>query len=253
MTARLPKVHVFWDDSNIFVSGQRFVERKQGLVSGREVRIHFENLFRLATAGRDVGAGVCVGSIPPELEELWKRLRKTGIEVEVYERGGISGREQAIDQSLQVHMLRAALDVKPPQVAVLLTGDGAGYEGGHGYHADLERMYERGWGIEVLSWMHSCSRALRSWAEKVGIFVPLDDFYQSITFIEGMGAAAPLSLTRRRTVMPRIGATTTPVPGPSPVAAALAVDPQIERMQRYAERLKAKRTKSKERKRSRRR
>src|SRR5256886_7822349 len=43
-SAGLPKVYIFWDDSNIFISGQRFVERKDGLISGLDVRIDFNNL-----------------------------------------------------------------------------------------------------------------------------------------------------------------------------------------------------------------
>jgi hypothetical protein len=196
-------VHVFWDDSNIFIAGQRYAEQRDGHAFARGLRIHFEHLLRLATASRAVGTGICVGSIPPELRGLWDRLSATGITVEIFERGAQSSREQGIDQCLQVHMLRAALDVNPPEVAVVLTGDGAGYEGGRGYHADLERMYEQGWGIEVLSWSHCCARALRQWAESVGVFVPLEDFYESITFIEGLRFPQQVSLTRRRTVSPR--------------------------------------------------
>jgi hypothetical protein len=81
---------------------------------------------------------------------------KTGIVPELYERGGLSGGEQGLDQCLQVHMLRAISDNADPHVAVLLTGDGAGYDDGVGFHADTERMHAAGWAIEVLSWEHSC-------------------------------------------------------------------------------------------------
>jgi hypothetical protein len=201
---RSTRVHVFWDDSNIFIEGQRYAGGAEGVAFAHGLRIHFDNLFRLATAGRPVGTGVCIGSIPPELRSLWERLRATGISVEVFERGAQTGREQGMDQSLQVHMLRAVLDVQRPEVAVLLTGDGAGYEGGWGYHADLERMFNKGWGIEVLSWSHACARALRRWAESVGIFVPLEDFYDSITFVEGLRQARAVSLAGRRTSSPRL-------------------------------------------------
>ena len=72
---------------------------------------------------------------------IWRLCRQsfrdTGTEVEIFEPGNSSRREQGVDQCLQVHMLRAALDVQPPGVAVLLTGDGAGFDGGTGFHADL--------------------------------------------------------------------------------------------------------------------
>ena len=82
-------------------------------------------------------------------------------------------------------MLEDALDnIGDPGIVVLLIGDGAGYEEGAGFHATLERMHQLGWRIEILSWTHSCKRAMREWAEQNGVFVALDDFYDSITFRE---------------------------------------------------------------------
>ena len=72
----------------------------------------------------------------------------------------------------------------PPGIAVLLTGDGSGFADGVGFHADLERMHGKGWRIEVLSWRHSCNRRMREWTENVGRFIALDDYYESITFLE---------------------------------------------------------------------
>ena len=72
-----------------------------------------------------------------------------------------------------------------------LTGDGAGYDDGVGFHADIERMYAAGWGIEVLSWGRSCRRTLRDWASTKGAFVKLDNYYNSITFlVNSFGARA---------------------------------------------------------------
>ena len=85
-----------------------------------------------------------------------------------------------------------------------MTGDGAGYDDGVGFHADLERMHAAGWGIEVISWQRSCRRALREWATEIGRFIALDDYYESITFLEGGRRSAPLSLSRRALSIPRI-------------------------------------------------
>ena len=67
---------------------------------------------------------------------------------------------------------------------VLLTGDGAGYYDGAGFHAALERLHARGWRVEILSWAHSCNQRMREWAQSNGVFVALDDFYEAITFLE---------------------------------------------------------------------
>jgi hypothetical protein len=164
----------------------------------RHVRIQFDHLYELARAGRKVGSAICVGSVPPELETVWERLRQVGVGVELYERGESSGREQGVDQCL-VHMLRRLADVHPPAIAVLLTGDGAGYDDGVGFPSDLERMANAGWGIEELAWDVACRRALKEWSMRVGAYVPLEDFYRSITFVEGGRYSDALTLRARRT------------------------------------------------------
>jgi hypothetical protein len=96
-------------------------------------------------------------------------------------------------------MLRLGYDYHPPETLVLLSGDGSGFEDGTGFFADAKRLHSTGWQIEVLSWRDSCKRVMREWAEQNGVFVPLDDFYGSVTFLEGLRNAAPLNLTKRPT------------------------------------------------------
>ena len=197
-------VLIFWDNSNIYIPAKYVANRQEGASAEFDIRIHFDNLFTLARAGRNVLRGVCVGSVPPELEHVWNRLRETGITVELYERGEATGTEQGVDQCLQVYMLRALADFQTPAVAVLLTGDGAGYESGAGFHADLERLHKHGWGIEVLSWDIACNKRLKAWAQSAGVYVSLEAYYNSVTFRERLRRAQPLSLTHRPRATPRI-------------------------------------------------
>ena len=130
--------------------------------------------------------------MPPELRHVWHSLGNEGIEVRLLERGSLSGSEQGVDQLLQTEMLRDGFDFNgDPGIAVLLTGDGRGFSEGAGFHADLERMRDRGWRIEVLSWRHSCARRMREWATEHGVFIALDDFYESVTFLETPAAGYP--------------------------------------------------------------
>jgi hypothetical protein len=161
------------------------------------VRIQFDNMLKLAQAGRPLASAVCVGSVPPELEDVWDRLEDAGVDIELFERGEGSGQEQGVDQCLQVYMLRALVDATAPGIAVLLTGDGAGYDEGAGFHADLERMHKRGWGVEVLSWDIACHKRLKAWAQKVGVYIPLESHYSSVTFIEKGRNSLPVSLKNR--------------------------------------------------------
>lgn len=180
-------VFVYWDNSNIYHEVQRLADEREGTPGARYlVCIHFDNVLRLAQADRTVRRAVAAGSIPPEMQQLWNRMENSGVEVHLFDRGIQGQGEQGVpDQWLQLRMLEDAVDYNgDPGVVVLLTGDGAGYVTGRGFHSTLERMHNRGWAIEVLSWAHSCNRGMRRWAEDNGTFIALDDYYDAITFRE---------------------------------------------------------------------
>ncbi len=69
-------VHIFWDNSNIFIPEKYLATARDGGLAEQAVRINFDNLFRLAHAARHVGSTVCVGSVPPELKAVWERLKQ---------------------------------------------------------------------------------------------------------------------------------------------------------------------------------
>lgn len=178
---------IYWDNSNIYHEAQRIAEEQDGTPGARYlVRVHLENLLRLAHADRPVKRAVAAGSIPPEMQQLWNRMENHGVEVKLFDRGGRGEGEQEVpDRWLQLCMLEDGMDYNgDPGVVVLLTGDGAGYAQGQGFHSTLERMQRRDWLVEVLSWKHSCNRGMREWAESYGVFIPLDDYYDAITFRE---------------------------------------------------------------------
>ena len=203
------EVFIYWDNSNIFIEAQRIAEERNDQVDARfRVRIQFANILRLAHADRPLRKAMVAGSVPPELRQLWNWLEQQGVEVRLFNRIRPDLGEQEIpDRLLQLQMLEDAMDFDPG-VVVLQTGDGAGYLEGAGFHSTLQRMRRRGWKVEVLSWRHSCNYRMREWAEENGVFIPLDDFYDAITFLEPSlpghrlaqsRPAAPLDLSRRRT------------------------------------------------------
>ena len=211
----MERVFIYWDNSNIFHEAQRLAgDQDEGPGARYRVRIHFENLLRLAHANRPLQKAVVAGSVPPEMRQLWNRMENAGIEVHLFDRGAAERGEQEMpDRVLQLRMLEDALDFNgDPGIVVLLTGDGAGYLEGTGFHSTLERMHKRGWRVEILSWAHSTNQRMRRWAEANGIFVALDDFYSSITFMNPSRPgfelakereAAELDLLSRRVSRPR--------------------------------------------------
>ncbi len=203
----MEETFVYWDNSNVFVEAQRIAEERNQHVDARyRVRINFDNLLRLAHADRPLRKAMVAGSVPPELRQLWNRMENRGVEVRLFNRIRSDLGEQEIpDRLLQLQMLEDAMDYDPGIVA-LLTGDGAGYLEGAGFHSTLQRMHRRGWRVEILSWAHSCNFRMREWAERNGVFVALDDFYDSITFLEPSAPghrlassrdSAPLDLSQR--------------------------------------------------------
>ena len=180
-------VFIYWDNSNIFHEAQRLAEEGEvGPDARYRVRINFDSMLRLAHADRPMRHAVAAGSVPPAMRQLWNRMESMGVEVKLFDRGSPEGPEQDMpDRLLQLRMLEDALDNNgDPGIVVLLTGDGAGYLEGAGFHSTLERMHKRGWRVEILSWAHSCNQRMRRWAEENGVFVALDDFYEAVTYVE---------------------------------------------------------------------
>lgn len=189
-------VFVYWDNSNIFHEAQRLADDRNGTPNAiYRVRVHFENLLRLAQANRTLKLAFAAGSIPPEMQSLWNRMENAGMEIRLFDRGDFArGEQQVPDAWLQLRMMENALRYSDtPGIVVLLTGDGAGYSEGKGFHTTLELLHDKGWGIEVLSWRHSCKRQMREWAEANGVFVALDDHYDAITFLEPSRPGDPLA------------------------------------------------------------
>ena len=192
-------VFIYWDNSNIFHEAQRLAEeRREGPNARYRVRINVDNILRLAHADRPLKKALAAGSVPPEMRQLWNRMESKGVEVQLFDRGeSARGEQEMPDRVLQLRMLEDALDYNGnPSIVVLLTGDGAGYLEGAGFHSTLERMHKRGWRVEILSWAHSCNQRMRRWARENGVFVALDDFYESITFMEPSRPGAELALPR---------------------------------------------------------
>ena len=152
----------------------------------RRVRLNFANLLLLAHANRPVKRVVAAGSVPPELQALWDKMEGGGgVEVEQCYRHELYGEQQLPDKILQVEMLHDAIEHRgSPGIMVLLSGDGAGYLQRKGFQVTLERVLSMGWGVELLAWRNNCNGWLQRWIMNHGLFIPLDEFYFSVTFLE---------------------------------------------------------------------
>lgn len=193
------RVFIYWDNSNLFIGGQSVAEEQEGTDARFRVRIHFENMFRLAHADRKVARAVAAGSVPPEMQRLWNKMRAQGMEVTIYDRGDSHRGEQEIpDNRLQLMMLHDTVEHNgDPGTAVLMTGDGKGFHLGEGFFRTLELMHKKGWRVELLAWNYSCHSRMREWAKQNGVFVALDDFYPAVTYLEPSRPGFPLAEHRK--------------------------------------------------------
>ena len=178
-------MYIFWDNSNIHISGLRVMQEKEPDQPQELFRTDFNNLFVLVKKNREVDAAYLSGSIPPPNNALWDYLKGMGIQLQLLTKNADGGEQESVDMSLQTMMLRTAIDnISNPSTIAVLTGDGAGKQLGEGFLSDLKRIRSMGWNIEVYSWENSCNRYLKEFAQNEGTFIALDDYYESITFLK---------------------------------------------------------------------
>ncbi len=176
-------VCLYVDNSNIFLEGRRFA-RKHKHENRNDLRVYFRNFLTLIVQGRPLREAVWGGSVPPRNDAVWDYLRKQSIEPDLIPRAS-TGEHETIDYRLQLLMHRHVREYRQtPGIIALATGDGKGYDKKEGFLYDVEGFVSDGWQLEIYSWSHSCSRALRSFAEGNGKFIKLDEYYDQITFIK---------------------------------------------------------------------
>ncbi|WP_378210020.1 NYN domain-containing protein [Anoxybacteroides rupiense] len=185
----MPKVHIFWDNSNIhFVGRNNVMPKKEPNEDPVLFRSYFKNLFILAHRGRDIGKVFMVGSIPPKNSSLWTHVESLGITVELLERTA-KNKEVGVDQTLQNSMFRTAFQSNKGDIFVVLTGDGAGEKLGKGFLHDLKLLYNNGFNIELISWENGCHGELQKFVKSNGLFIPLENYYYEVTYIKNVRRA----------------------------------------------------------------
>lgn len=171
---RPTRVHLFIDDSNIFIEGQRTAGHREPLdaTARARFRIDFGRLLEWITEGRSLLSIYLVGSRPPEADTFWKVLEKKGIQQNIFDRQ--AGREKGVDHDLVAEMVETSiLKEREDGVIVLVAGDGD-------YRSTLDRLNKKGWQLEVYFWSSGCSPLIRNtpW------YVNLDDHFREFCFFE---------------------------------------------------------------------
>ncbi|XP_019632941.1 PREDICTED: uncharacterized protein LOC109476451 [Branchiostoma belcheri] len=101
-------LHVFVDDSNIWIEGKKAAAQQWGLLCDEDprLRIEYGNFLDLLSSKERPTSSVIetanmYGSIPPPNDSLWGKMREKGWKVDLKERN-IKGKEKAVDAQLMI-------------------------------------------------------------------------------------------------------------------------------------------------------
>ena len=173
---------VYWDMSNIYVGAQNTGIIYEGEQYYGNIRLNYQNIVNFIESISAIHSITVVGyNIKPIMNFLNQLKNESNILTRVVENDIIENKERFADENLQIRMLHDMLDYKP-NTAILLTGDGNGFNKGVGFFNEIIRMHEIGWDIVLMAWERSCHKEMRAWAEKNGEFISLDDYYYYFTF-----------------------------------------------------------------------
>ncbi|MCH7812612.1 MAG: NYN domain-containing protein [Planctomycetes bacterium] len=169
-------LHLFIDNSNVFIEGQR-VARETFHYDDQLVlrfRVSYGGLLDFVQEGRPLKEAVLVGSRPPPNDALWNRLEALGIEPRIFERSFYTGREKRVDAEL-TNAIRDTLEENPDSGTIALVAGDADYV------PVLERCLKKAWAVEIYFWAQASRELLRLPGVK---FSDLADGFKEITFLE---------------------------------------------------------------------
>lgn len=169
-------LHLFIDNSNIFIEAQR-VARKKFFYDDELVirlRISYGALLDEIRQERTLMETVLVGSRPLPNDALWNKLKVLNVEPRIFDRSFYSGKEKRVDAEL-INAIRDTLEDNPtPGTIAIVAGD-------QDYVPTLERCLKKNWTVEIYFW-EQASNTLKSIAGPN--FISLDDVFNNLTFLE---------------------------------------------------------------------
>jgi hypothetical protein len=184
-------VCIYVDNSNIFIGGKE-TARSRG-EDPENFRISFRNFLSLVTSGTmQFNELVWAGSGDADTETIFNGFREKGIDLQLIPRAE-NGENETVDMAMQLAMYRHARKYRDNAgLMILCTGDGKGYDHEKGFVYDMKGFIDDGWQFTLFSWEGICHRDLKKLASEKGVYVPLDDYYDFITFIKDGREAKPI-------------------------------------------------------------
>jgi len=171
-------LHLFIDNSNLYIEGQRVAREKfryddQLIV---RLRISYGNLILKICNERKLMETVLVGSRPPTNDSLWRLLKKMNITPRIFDRSLYSNKEKGVDAEL-TNAIRDTLEDNSEQGTIALVA------GDKDYIPTIERCIKKKWNVEIYFW-EQASASLKSLPKTSSniTFISLDTFFNEIIF-----------------------------------------------------------------------
>jgi hypothetical protein len=203
-------IHIFIDQSNIFISSQYVPNPNNNNVIERDIRIRMkcDELHNLVACGRNVREKVVFGSrtatsVNNHAENgIWEKWESLQYRVAWATR--VNG-EEFVDNALISEIQRSLLTYPSPphpsHTLVLLTGDGNDNNGQASFYGVVQSALLQGWKVELWAWRCSCSKNYLNYLNSysgTGQFkiIYLDDYRENISYVwagHGSGGAGAVT------------------------------------------------------------
>ena len=167
-------LHLFIDNSNIFIEAQQVARDKYFFDDELVIRlrINYGGLLDKIRNGRKLMETVLVGSRPPEQDSLWDYLKKLGIEPRIFDRSPFTNKEKKVDAELTNAIRDTLEDNSEAGTIAIISGD-------KDYIPTLDRCVKKKWNVEIYFWSQASSKLRKMTGTK---FINLDSFFEEITF-----------------------------------------------------------------------
>jgi uncharacterized LabA/DUF88 family protein len=155
-------VHVFVDNSNVWIEGKRVAGRhsKPSVESNGRYRIDYGNLLGVVQDGRFLAdVPKLYGSEPPPNDSVWKMIKSKGFEVEVFKRN-IFNKEKGIDMKMGLDIGKLLYTSGSPGILIIVAGDAD-------FVPVVEAAREIGWKTEAWYWSNA-AKALKRAVDRFG-------------------------------------------------------------------------------------
>lgn len=189
-SASIPPLRAYMDEMNTWIGAAQISAARLGLARSPQhaaelgvidpaLRLKFKQLREFgAGLDRSNSRAVCVGSVKSEDDRrIQDPIARAGWIVQMPVRS-VSGREKEVDTGLAVSMLEDQMlsGVHPADVEVtLICGD-------RDQLPAVRSLMRLGVRVDVAAWNHTASQDLIRAARR---FIPLDDYFDTLTFREG--------------------------------------------------------------------